>query len=152
MTKMVPVSIALFLKDVESTGFNIWMQVRNEEGALKGKWEFPGGKIEAGELPIDAVKREVLEEVECSIDHLTRIKLFRLYPYQYGEKTICLFPFLVEEANPSLEKGQWFFVSYTEKAVPFSNKIPAANIPLINDLCDYLKTLSESGTYQYLWS
>jgi 8-oxo-dGTP diphosphatase len=150
MKKIVPVSIALFLKDVDSSGFFVWMQVRYEEGELNGKWEFPGGKIEAMETPIQAVVREVKEEVDCDIENL-KAKLFRLYPYQYGEKTICLFPFIIEGALPANNKGEWFRINYLEKSSLLKEKIPAANIPLINDLCDYLKVLVESESYNLIW-
>jgi len=36
-------------------------------GDLKGGWEFPGGKIEAGETPEAALKREIMEELDVEI-------------------------------------------------------------------------------------
>ena len=41
-------------------------------GDMKGGWEFPGGKVEAGESLENALKREILEELE------TRIQIERL--------------------------------------------------------------------------
>lgn len=36
-------------------------------GEFKGGWEFPGGKIEEGETPTQALKREIMEELDTEI-------------------------------------------------------------------------------------
>lgn len=40
---------------------------QRKEGALAGKWEFPGGKIENGETPEECLVREIHEELGISI-------------------------------------------------------------------------------------
>ena len=37
-------------------------------GDFKGGWEFPGGKIECGETPQEALKREIFEELDIKIE------------------------------------------------------------------------------------
>ena len=37
-------------------------------GEFKDYWEFPGGKIEEGETPKEALKREILEELDTQIE------------------------------------------------------------------------------------
>ena len=37
-------------------------------GEFKGQWEFPGGKVEPGETPQQAFKREIMEELNTEIE------------------------------------------------------------------------------------
>jgi 8-oxo-dGTP diphosphatase len=46
---------------------------RAEPEALRGGWEFPGGKVEPGESDLDALVRECMEELGVEIDPGERI-------------------------------------------------------------------------------
>ena len=69
---------------------------RSESMALPLKWEFPGGKLEDGEAPEDALKREIMEELSIDIT-VGRAMNVSEYTYENG-RTIRLLPYLATMA------------------------------------------------------
>jgi len=49
-------------------GMRLLVTRRLDEAVLGGCWEFPGGKVEAGEAAAEALRREFLEEVGLEVE------------------------------------------------------------------------------------
>lgn len=74
----VPVVAGLILKD------GLYLVARRAEGAMAGKWEFPGGKLLDGESPLIALQRELLEELGMTISD-GKIKGSLVFPVKLGK-------------------------------------------------------------------
>ena len=60
--KRIEVVAAVIVRDGEV------LATRRGYGEWQGWWEFPGGKMEAGESPRDALRREIREELDAEIE------------------------------------------------------------------------------------
>ncbi len=127
---MKAIEVALGLIEREGR----WFLQRREPSAevLPGLWEFPGGKVEPGEDPAEACRREMAEELGLTALELTPLGTLT---HVYGDRMVILHPFRVELGRAPRTQLAWgWFTPGEIHRLP----IPEANGPLV----DYLSTRS----------
>ena len=107
-------------------------------GPMKDGWEFPGGKMEAGETPEEALKREIWEELETRIEVE---QLFETIDYDYPDFHLTMHCYIckVESGELTLkehEAARWL----TKEQLSSIDWLPADRC-LIRRLteCEYVK-------------
>ncbi|WP_343995295.1 (deoxy)nucleoside triphosphate pyrophosphohydrolase [Terrabacter terrae] len=63
---------------------------RGASGRLAGRWEFPGGKVELGESPREALVREIDEELRCEVLVGSQVESTR-HEYDFGTIVLTTF-------------------------------------------------------------
>jgi 8-oxo-dGTP diphosphatase len=107
---------------------------RTQHQPLALKWEFPGGKIERGEQPRDALRRELDEELGIKAevgDEVARI----LHTYRNGNAVELRF-FLVNEFQGELENKIFKDVRWAHRTELPKYDFLEADLGLVRDLAD----------------
>ena len=72
----------------------VLIALRPRDKLQGGLWEFPGGKVEAGETAQEALARELLEEINLTVLESSR---FLVVDHDYGDKQVKLDVWLVTQ-------------------------------------------------------
>lgn len=101
--------VAAIIKSVNEMGDTIIFSTQRGYGEFKGGWEFPGGKIEKGETPQEALRREIMEELDTEI---IVGELIDTIEYDYPTFHLSMDCFLAEIVNGTLvlkeaEAARW---------------------------------------------
>ena len=126
---MRPADPVLVAAAVIIRGPSVLLSQRGEGTHLAGAWEFPGGKIEPGESPVEAVVREVREELGIGLE---RIEPFRFAYHEYPEARVLLLTYLCRPlGDPAGASTRWKWFPF-EELDPAS--MPEADRPIVESL------------------
>ena len=131
MNTEVKKSVLVAVGVIENAAGEIFVCRRGESQHQAFKWEFPGGKVEAGETVPQALARELEEEIGIRVtvcEPLMRIE------HDYGDKQVTLdirrvTAFTGEPHGREGQPSRWVPVSELH-----SYDFPAANSPIVEKL------------------
>jgi len=131
-TYLFVVAAALIDKDR-----NILVQQRPEGKAMSGLWEFPGGKVEAGETPQAALVRELYEELGITVSQ-TALHPAAFASEPIGEQHLILLLFTCDEWSGSVQNLEASALKWLPVGELRQLPMPPADGPLVDQLMKLL--------------
>lgn len=108
------------------------LAVQRGYGDMKGLWEFPGGKVERGETPEDACRRELAEELKVTVTDLRDIYTVE-YDYPDFHLSMKCFSCSIDEGEPQKSDRQLELRWVQRRSLAKLTWMPA-DVELVNTL------------------
>ncbi|HUV21376.1 MAG TPA: 8-oxo-dGTP diphosphatase MutT [Gammaproteobacteria bacterium] len=106
---------------------------------LADYWEFPGGKLEPGESPWQALQRELEEEIGILP---TKASPYLQVYHRYPQRNILLDTWLVEEYRGEIVSGEGQQLRWIELSQVDRYQLPPADLPII----EAIKNSAKAGS------
>ena len=128
--KTIEVVAAIIIKDGEV------FATQRGYGEFKGWWEFPGGKMEPGESPQEALKREICEELDAEVEVR---ELLETVEWDYPNFHLTMHCFICSLLSESLHLNEHEAATWlTHETLRSVKWLPADEI-LLDRIAEYLK-------------
>lgn len=127
--------VAAVIKAKNETGNPIIFATQRGYGEYKDGWEFPGGKIEEGETPQDALKREIREELDTTVIVGELIDTIE-YDYPAFHLSMDCFWCEISDGNPVLKEHE--AAKWLTKETLYSVDWLPADITIIEKIAENL--------------
>lgn len=142
--KIVDVAAAVILR-----GDGAYLLARRPEGKVyAGWWEFPGGKVEAGEAPAAALVRELQEELGILVRR-AHPWITRVFAYEHATVRLHFFRVTAWEGEPHPREGQ--AIAWQRRGEAALEPMLPANAPVLAALAlpsEYAITGEDTGIAQ----
>lgn len=114
----------------------VLLGLRPESGSLSGLWEFPGGKIELGEQPSQALARELKEELGIDVE----VGPLRFSTtHHYGEMGVLILFYEVNYWRGQPQAQHHSEIRWVESTEIASMPLPEANRNVLDIILKLLK-------------
>jgi 8-oxo-dGTP diphosphatase len=129
MAQTVHVAVGI----IRNPAQQILIAFRNKQKHQGGLWEFPGGKVEAGESVQHALGRELLEELALEVDIGSLLPILQV-EHDYGDKQVLLDIWEVRQYSGEAQGKEGQEIRWVDVLALRQYEFPAANLPIVNFL------------------
>lgn len=150
----------IILMDYNRTGF--WIAKRIKPGGLcEGQYQVPGGKVDPGETPLEAITRELREETDLDISRLCEVGPLCLREFQHPvlKKKVWVQTYvgsthLIPEHMEMEDAEDWIFVNFLDLFIAeyplMESAMDAVKIFLASSYLDLKGRVAEANLLQHL--